>query len=50
MIVHPDPGYGGFFSLLGVIELGAVPEALITTVITTIVMAALPEKYRRPLW
>lgn len=50
MIFHPDPESGGFFSLLGVIELGAVPEALITTVITTIVMAALPEKYRRPLW
>ena len=49
-VFNPDPEYGGFFSLLAAIEVGAVPEALITTVVTTIVMAALPEKYRRPLW
>lgn len=29
---------------------GVVPEALLTTVITTLVMVALPKKYRRPLW
>lgn len=29
---------------------GVVPEALLTTMITTLVMVALPKKYRRPLW
>jgi hypothetical protein len=29
---------------------GVVTEALLTTLITTLVMVALPEKYRRPLW
>lgn len=47
---YPDPEYGGFFALLGVLEAGAMPEAIITTIVTTIIMAALPERYRRPLW
>jgi len=50
MVFYPDPEYGGFFGFLGALEAGALPEALITTVVTTIIMAALPEKYRRPLW
>ena len=50
MVFFPDPEYGGFFPFLGMIEVGAVPEAILTTIVTTIVMAALPEKYRRPLW
>jgi hypothetical protein len=29
---------------------GVIPEALLTTIITTLVMLALPEKYRRPQW
>ncbi|MCL4297077.1 MAG: hypothetical protein KJ077_15165 [Anaerolineae bacterium] len=29
---------------------GVIPEALLTTVITSLVMLALPEKYRRPQW
>ena len=29
---------------------GVVTEALLTTLITTLVMVALPERYRRPLW
>lgn len=29
---------------------GVIPEALLTTLITSLVMLALPEKYRRPLW
>ena len=29
---------------------GVLPEALITTVVTTVVLAALPRRCRRPLW
>jgi hypothetical protein len=29
---------------------GALPEALLTALMTTIAMSALPGKYRRPLW
>ena len=50
VLFYPDPEYGGFFALLGVLEAGALPESIITTVVTTIIMAALPERYRRPLW
>jgi LytS/YehU family sensor histidine kinase len=50
MVFYPDPEYGGFFGFLGALEVGALPEVLISTVVTTIIMAALPEKYRRPLW
>lgn len=50
MVFYPDPEYGGFFGFLGALEVGALPEALLTSVVTTIIMAALPEKYRRPLW
>lgn len=50
MLFYPDPEYGNFLPFLGALEIGAMPEALITTVVTTIIMAALPEKYRRPLW
>jgi hypothetical protein len=38
VIFYPDPEYGGFFALLGALEGGALPEAIITTVV------------RRPLW
>jgi len=50
MLFYPDPEYGGFFGFLGALEAGAVPEMVLTTVVTTIIMAALPERYRRPLW
>lgn len=50
MVFYPDPEYGGFFGMLAALEAGAVPEMLFTTVVTTIIMAALPERYRRPLW
>jgi LytS/YehU family sensor histidine kinase len=50
ILFYPDPQYGGFFALLGGLEVGALPEALITTTVTTIIMAALPERFRRPLW
>jgi len=50
LLFYPDPEYGGFLAFLGVLEGGAAPEAIITTIVTTIIMAALPERYRRPLW
>ena len=33
MLFYPDPEYGGFFAFLGVLEAGAVPEAIITTIV-----------------
>ena len=50
VMFYPDPEYGGFFALLAALEGGAAPEAIITTIVTSILMAALPERYRRPLW
>jgi len=50
VLFYPDPEYGGFFALLGTLEAGAGPEAILTTIVTTVIMAALPERYRRPLW
>lgn len=47
---YPDPEMGGFVSFLGTLEGGALPEMVFTTVVTTLIMAALPERYRRPLW
>ncbi len=49
-VFYPDPQYGSFLPFLGVLEVGAMPEMLLTTVVTTIIMAALPERFRRPLW
>lgn len=49
-VFYPDPQYGGFLPFLGALEVGAMPEMLVTTVVTTIIMAALPERFRRPLW
>jgi hypothetical protein len=50
VVFYPDPEYGGFFALLGALETGVIPESILTTAVTTIIMAALPERYRRPLW
>lgn len=50
VIFYPDPEYGGFFALLGALEVGALPEAVLTIIVTTIIMAALPARFRRPLW
>jgi len=50
VVFYPDPEYGGFLTFLAALEAGGVPEMLITTAVTTIIMAALPERYRRPLW
>jgi LytS/YehU family sensor histidine kinase len=49
-VFYPDPEYGGFLAFLGALEVGALPEMVLTTVVTTIIMAALPERFRRPLW
>lgn len=50
MLFYPDPANGTFFAFLGTLELSVIPELIFTTVVTTIIMAALPERYRRPLW
>jgi len=50
MMFYPDAEYGGFIALLGALEVGAAPEAIFTTIVTTIIMAALPMRYKRPLW
>jgi hypothetical protein len=47
---YPDPESGGFLALLGTLEASVIPEATLTTIVTTIIMAALPVRYRRPLW
>ena len=44
------PENGTFFPLLTALEAGVIPEMILTTTVTTIIMAALPERYRRPLW
>lgn len=49
-VFYPDPEYGGFLPFLGALEVGAMPEMALTAVVTTIIMAALPERFRRPLW
>jgi len=50
MMFYPDPEYGTFFAFLGTLEASVIPEMIFTTTVTTIIMAALPERYRRPLW
>jgi LytS/YehU family sensor histidine kinase len=50
VVFYPDPEYGSFLAFLGAIELGGMPEIALTTVVTTIIMAALPERFKRPLW
>src|SRR5215211_309521 len=48
MLFYPENGT--FFPLLTALEAGVIPEMILTTTVTTIIMAALPERYRRPLW
>lgn len=50
MIFYPDPANGTFLGFLTLLESSVLPEMLITTVVTTIIMASLPERFRRPLW
>ena len=50
-IFYPtETGGEAFLPLLGALEVGALPEAIITTVFTTIIMGILPERFRRPVW
>ena len=45
--------YGAGTSLAGAYAIlggGALPEALLTTLVTTLVFIALPRRLRRPLW
>jgi len=50
MLFYPDPAHGTFFGFLGILEVSCIPELIFTTTVTTIIMAALPERFRRPLW
>ena len=50
ILFYPDPANGSFFGLLATLEAGVVPEMIFTSVVTTIIMASLPERFRRPLW
>lgn len=49
-LFYPDPSSGGFAAILVALETGVIPEMILATTVTTIIMAALPERYRRPLW
>ncbi len=45
--------YGAGTSLIRaytILGWGALPEALLTALVTTLVLVALPKRYRRPLW
>jgi hypothetical protein len=48
VLFYPDPEAGGFLAILGVLEVGVIPELIFTTVVTTVIMAALPERFKRP--
>jgi hypothetical protein len=50
MLFYPDPANGTFFAFLATLEASVIPELIFATTVTTIIMAALPERYRRPLW
>ncbi len=47
---YPAPEYGNFLPFLGAFELGGLPEVALTVIVTTIIMTALPERFKRPLW
>lgn len=48
-IFYPDPT-SSFFPLMVSLWVFVIPESIFTTVVTTIVMAALPERFKRPMW
>lgn len=50
VLFYPDPEYGGFLALMLSLEAYVIPEMILTVAVTTILMASLPERYRRPLW
>jgi hypothetical protein len=48
-IFYPDPTTS-FVPLLVSLWAFVIPESIFTTVVTTLVMAILPERFKRPLW
>ena len=50
VVFYPDPEYGGFFGLLVFLWGAVIPEMILTMIITTIVHAAVPARFRRPNW
>lgn len=50
VVFFPDPEYGGFFGLLVFLWGAVIVEMVLTMVITTIVHAAVPARFRRPNW
>jgi hypothetical protein len=46
---YPDPT-SSFVPLLLTLWASVIPESIFTTVVTTLVMALLPERFKRPLW
>jgi hypothetical protein len=49
-LFYPSSEYGSFSDLLAALERGAIWEMLITALVTTIGLSALPSRYRQPLW
>lgn len=49
MIFYPEPDYA-FSNLLSELTIGVIPEVVFTIIFTSIVMLALPMRYKRPLW
>ena len=47
VVFFPDPEYGGFFGLLVFLWGAVIPEMVLTMIITTIVHAAVPARFRR---
>jgi hypothetical protein len=50
VVFFPDPEYGGFFGLLLVLWGSVIPEMVLTMIVTTIVLAAVPARFIRPNW
>jgi hypothetical protein len=50
VVFFPDPEYGGFFGLLVFLWGAVIPEMVLTMIITTIVLAAVPFRFTRPNW
>ena len=47
-LYHPE--LYNFLPVYATIARGALGEAVMTIIITTVVMVILPRRYRRPLW
>ena len=49
MLFYPEPGFE-FFTFLSELTVGVLPEIVFTIIFTSIIMLALPKRYKRPLW